>query len=312
MVTAWLGFVAAPVLAGVAFAYAWSRRGVASRWGAWPAVAACLAMPFVLPPVWTTVQVIVSVIAVTTAAKAHMAAHGGPRDPAMAANVGRFALWWIMPPESTWPADPTATARARARGLRRAVRVAAKLPVFGALYLVHAWVPELHAHRVVEAFWALWLCWLGVSAIADGVTAVVMQFGVDFEEIFEAPPLARSPRDFWGRRWNLFVHRFASRFLFLPLGGRRHPARAMFAVFLCSGLMHEYFVFACTGARGTHAGWMMGFFALHGAAVVGEMALRRRRKRPLPGALAVALHIGWLTVTGPLFFGPMGEVFAGW
>ena len=57
---------------------------------------------------------------------------------------------------------------------------------------------------------------------------------------------------------------------------------------------------------------MMGFFALHGAAVVGEMALRRRRKRPLPGALAVALHIGWLTVTGPLFFGPMGEVFAGW
>ena len=28
--------------------------------------------------------------------------------------------------------------------------------------------------------------------------------------------------------------------------------------------------------------------------------------------LAVALHIGWLTVTGPLFFGPMGEVFAGW
>ena len=57
----------------------------------------------------------------------------------------------------------------------------------------------------------------------------------------------------------------------------------------------------------------MLFFVLQGAAVVGEMILRRRRRRPrLPRALAIALHIAWLTVTGPLFFAPLTEIFVGW
>lgn len=281
--------------------------------GPWPAIFACTAIPFATGGAWILVRVVVSVFAVTTATKAWTAAHGGPRDPAMATGLARFALWFTMPPESTWPRDATAIRRTRARGLRRCGRGLAKLPGFGALFFLHTQVPALHDSPFVEAFWALWLCWLGVSAIVDLVTSAFMLAGIEVEEIFDAPPLARSPRDFWGRRWNLFVHRFVTRFVFLPLGGRRHPALATLGVFACSGAMHEYFMLATLGTASRHAGWMMAFFLLQGLAVVGEMILRRRTKRTrLPRVVAVVLHIAWLTITGPLFFAPLGEIFVGW
>lgn len=308
----WIGLLGPGALAIVAVSWSWRILRHPSAVGPWPAIAASLAMPFVLPGEWTAVRLVVSVLAVTTSAKAWMASHGGPRDPAMAADLGRFAVWFAVPPESTWPSVATPAARARARGLRRLARAGLKLPPFAALYLLGAQVPAVHDARLVEAFWALWLCWLGVSAIADAATATVMLTGVDTDETFDAPPLASSPRDFWGRRWNLFVHRFVTRFLFLPLGGRRHPALATIGVFACSGLMHEYFVFACLGRAGAYTGAMMAFFLLHGLAVVVEMALRRRRRWRVPNAAAVVLHTAWLTVTGPLFFAPVGEIFVGW
>lgn len=304
----------APAAWVLAVALGWRSLGCGGRLGAWPGVLVCAAMPFALPPAWTPVRIVFAVLAVVGAMKSWMAAHGGPRDPAMAADPLRFALWFLVPPESTWPSSAAAAAAVRGRGLRRGGRGLVKLPPIAALYALGAWVPELHANRFVEGFWALVFCWLALSAIADLVTAAFMiALGVDFEEVFDTPPQARSPRDFWGRRWNLFVHRFAGRHLFVPLGGRKSPALATLAVFAGSGAMHEYFVLACLGRPSVYTGTMMAFFALHGAAVLGEMALRRRRRRAsLPRVVAVALHLCWLTLTAPLFFAPLGELFAGW
>jgi len=311
----WPVAILAPV--GWVFAVGWSWRALAGRrgWlGAWPAVIICVAMPFALPTTWTPVRIVFAALAVAGAAKSWMAAHGGPRDPAMAAGPFRFALWFLVPPESTWPATEAAAVAVRSRGLRRGGRGLVKLPPAAALYFLGAMVPEVHANRFVEGFWALWFCWLALSALADLVTAAFMiAAGVDFDEVFDTPPKARSPRDFWGNRWNLFVHHFASRYLFLPLGGRHRPALATAGVFACSGAMHEYFVLACLGRPSVYAGTMMAFFALQGAAVLGEMALRRRRRAAsLPRSVAVALHLAWLTLTAPLFFAPLAEVFAGW
>jgi hypothetical protein len=318
----WLGVGVACALGSFALLWSWMRVRAAPSAGtsalaSVPAHAACVAMPFVLAPfepgAWALVRIVFAVAAVTMTTKVWTVARTRPRDPAMAASFGRFAVWFVMPPETTWPVDDTARARHRTDGLRRLARVLAKLPGFAALYMLQRWVPSIHDVAILHAFWALWLCWLGISSIVDGVTGLAMLGGVHVEEIFDAPPLARSPRDFWGHRWNLFVHHFAARFVFIPLGGRRHPIAATLGVFVCSGAMHEYFVFATLGALPRHAGTMMLFFVLQGAAVVGEMILRRRRRRPrLPRALAIALHIAWLTVTGPLFFAPLTEIFVGW
>ena len=130
--------------------------------------------------------------------------------------------------------------------------------------------------------------------------------------IIAAPPLARSPRDFWGRRWNLVVHDLVFRHVFLPLGGLRRPLRSTVGVFVISGLIHEYFVLACLGHPGRYPGFMMLFFGLHGLAVMVQLAWDRgpgRRSR-MARPLAIVLHLAWFTLTAPLFFAPIGEIFA--
>lgn len=304
-------------LVGAVFVAAFGWLEVRPRPGAaaaspWPAITVSLAMPFFVPRAWMLARIVVSVLAVTMAAKTWRLSRHAAADPAMVETLPRFLVWLAIPPESTWPRTETDAARARARGRARLVRVACKAPGIAALLAVHLAVPALHDDPFVEAFWALWLCWLGVSAIADIVTALPMQLGLDFEETFEAPPLASSPRDFWNRRWNLFVHRFVARFVFLPFGGRRRPLLATMLVFIASGLMHEYFVLACLGRPSRYSGFMMLFFVIQGLAVIAQTLLARRRPRPRAPSrpLAVLLHIGWLTLTGPLFFAPLGEIFA--
>lgn len=58
--------------------------------------------------------------------------------------------------------------------------------------------------------------------------------------------MARSPSDFWGRRWNVLVHASMKRGLYRPV---RHYTNsslvASLAVFVGSGAFHEWLVHAC-------------------------------------------------------------------
>jgi len=97
--------------------------------------------------------------------------------------------------------------------------------------------------------------------------------------------------------------------IFVPLGGAQHPVRASAAVFIFSAVLHEYMVWVALGAPD---GRMTAFFLLHGVATFVTTIIGKRlgRKTLMPRWAAVALHIAWFAATGPLFFGPMEDIFA--
>ncbi len=288
-------------------AYGWwpiRRRGASAL----PGMLLALALPFTIPAAWLWPRIIATVLGITLAGKCWALGRSGPLDPRMLERWPLYLFWMIMPPESRAPASADEARRTRARGRLRVLRGLAKLPAIGLLLWIHMAEPRLHDNAWVEAGWALWLCWLAMSATTDLASGLGMQTGIDVAETFDTPPLARSPRDFWARRWNLYVAHYLARHVFAQVGGRRHPLRATAIVFLGSGLFHEVFMFGCLGRFGVHTGWMLAFFAIHGVAVMLEMIAFRRRKA-MPRSLAIPLHFAWLLATAPLFFGPLGELF---
>ena len=79
----------------------------------------------------------------------------------------------------------------------------------------------------------------GYTDIAIGVSRVL---GFELVENFRRPYLARSPADFWGRRWHLSLAGWFRDYMYIPLGGSRvgrlrHYFNIM-AVFMVSGLWH--------------------------------------------------------------------------
>ncbi|HWB77511.1 MAG TPA: MBOAT family O-acyltransferase [Nannocystaceae bacterium] len=301
--------VGALVLVAAVAAWSWLpiRRNHASPL---PGMALALLLPFTIPSAWLWPRIVATVLGITLAGKQWALARSGPLDPRMTQTLPRFLFWLLMPPESRAAIEPGAQKAVRSRGLRRIARGVVKLAPIGALMWLHVALPRLHDNPWTESLWALWLCWLAMSSLTDVASGLGMLLtGLDVAETFDAPPLARSPRDFWARRWNLYVAHWLARHAFAQVGGRRHPLRATAIVFLGSGLFHEAFMFGCLGRFGPHTGFMLAFFALHGVSVMLEMAVTRRRKRLVPRPLAIALHFAWLLATAPLFFAPLGDLF---
>lgn len=279
----------------------------------WPAVLGALALPFLLPTSWVFVRMSATVWAAVLALKIWDMANHGASDPRMFATPTRALFWLFIPPDSRVPDDTSQAGQTRAAGVRRMLRgLVCVAPALGLWLLETRW-PALHDNAWLEAFWALWLTWLAMVAVSDSLGGLAMLTGWHVGPLFDAPVIARSPRDFWSRRWNLFVQRWIRRYVFVPSGGRRRPLRGIAATFAASALMHEYIVIAGLGRIPDHVGWMTLFFSIHGAAVVLEAAAMRRFGRGpwLPRPVAIALHLAWVTATAPLFFAPLGEIFAG-
>jgi hypothetical protein len=282
-------------------------RGRDRRWG-WALVGVFLAIPLLVADALPMVRFVLGIGALVSVAKAIECSRGRASDPSMQRTLGRFLFWYAIPSDSSWPTTVDAAATARRHGRRRLLRALAKLPVVAGLVILNARVPRIGTDPWLSVFWVLWFTYFWVSAALDVVTGLAMQTGIHVAEVFDTPPLARSPADFWSRRWNLFFCRWARRNLFLPLGGRRHPARALVAVFVISALAHEYLVLL---SLGTTSGHMTAFFLLQGLATLASMKIaRRRRGRALfPPVFAVPLHVAWLTLTAPLFFHPVIRIF---
>lgn len=117
--------------------------------------------------------------------------------------------------------------------------------------------------------------------------------GVDAAPIMEAPGMASSLGDFWGRRWNLAFRDLAHTFVFRPVVTRRGIAAATMAVFLVSGLVHDAVI--SIPARGGY-GLPTLYFLIQGCGVLLErsrigrrMSLRKSpRGRLLCGAVVLA------------------------
>jgi len=229
-------------------------------------------------------------------------------DDTIRTSWPHFLIPFVVAPDARWVPREERPA-ARKRGLKIVGRACLKFPCALALLALSTAYPVIHEHWWLQTFWALWLTYFAVTAIVD-LLAIAPPYllGVPVDEVFNAPPLASSPRDFWSRRWNLLFKTLCHRHFFVPLKGTQRPVLAVSVVFLFSALVHEYLVLVALGY--TH-GHMTVFFVGHGiATIVYGMLSKRRQRRPLmPQPLAVALHLAFFTATAWFFFTPFMVVF---
>lgn len=114
-----------------------------------------------------------------------------------------------------------------------------------------------------------------MGAIVAGLMAAAAAWrlsGGVARDFMDRPFLAPTPAVFW-RRYNRVVQQFFWENLFAGKRARRAPLRAMFLVFLLSGLLHEWVFYA---AIGRFQGYQMLFFVLQGAAAAATARVRVR------------------------------------
>ena len=114
--------------------------------------------------------------------------------------------------------------------------------------------------------------------------------GVNAVPIMNAPVLAGSLADFWGRRWNLAFRDLSHAFLFQPLKGRLGATGAGVAVFLVSGLIHDLVISLPAGGG---YGLPTAYFLLQAIGVLAERALPRLKGR-LFTVIVTAAPAFWL------------------
>jgi hypothetical protein len=107
---------------------------------------------------------------------------------------------------------------------------------------------------------------LRLFAAFDGVTLLYRWLGFPVEKAFFNPAAATSLGDFWGRRWNRIMSGLLRDLLFIPLARKVGVVVAGLAVFLYSGVLHEFVsVLAERGYGGPTI-----YFLIQGLAVMVE------------------------------------------
>jgi hypothetical protein len=97
--------------------------------------------------------------------------------------------------------------------------------------------------------------------------------GYGAEPIMNAPHLARSLADFWGRRWNRAFQCLTLHYVFTPLRKKMSPLLALWICFLVSGLIHELVI--TLPARGGYGGPTV-YFLVQGLGLMVEKRFRTK------------------------------------
>jgi hypothetical protein len=250
------------------------------------ALAAC-ALPFLLPP---SEPILRAGSAFTWLIFVKMlqyaAGHERPR------GFLDFLLFIIMPAIVRWetPHHPD---------LGRAARhLATGLFELGLAALLVVVVVRLDLRNPIE----LITTQIGLYAVLAGVANIgvvsLSLRGIDYDDPFDNPLAARTPGEFWGRRWNTWVNYLLYRYVFMPSGGRRHPVRGTLAAFAVSGAFHEA---AADVGTLSFSGWMLAYFLVQGTLVAATSQARsfRRLARRAP-ALTWALTVVVMLATGAM------------
>ena len=146
--------------------------------------------------------------------------------------------------------------------------------------------------------------WIGMAGIVftlhfglfDLLSVAWKRAGFDAPPIMDAPILASSLSDFWGKRWNLAFRDLAHTYVFRPLVGKLGISGATMAVFVVSGVVHDAVI--SIPARGGF-GLPTIYFVIQGVGVLFERSRLGKRIGTRNGV------IGWLfcavVTLGPVF-----------
>jgi len=129
--------------------------------------------------------------------------------------------------------------------------------------------------------------------------------GIHAAPIMNAPCMASSLSDFWGRRWNLAFRDLAHTYVFRPCVGSLGVAGATMAVFLVSGVIHDLVISAAARAG---YGWPTLYFIVQGFGLLFERSRIGRRSglgKGVTGRLYCAVIV--LGPVGMLFHCPFVE-----
>lgn len=176
--------------------------------------------------------------------------------------------------------------------------------------------PLLYFLEDADPFWYLSaLFQLYLTTYCEGLTFFwFVMTGYQTKPVMKNPlGGAKSPSDFWGRRWNLIVHSVLKGGVYKPLRKYgRSPTTAGIATFLASGIFHEWLVHGLfsTTCRGPDSrsspscydpmyGGAMIFFLWQSILLAGEFMLGKTalvaslaRTLPLPVRTALIIALG--------------------
>jgi len=275
-----------------------SLRLDSGRWLAAVLVAAC---PLLLPDYswerrhfWGISATITTTLAIVSAAR--LAELGAWTKARPRSTLERF-LWLTLPMLKGFSqtAEQQESAKGRAPELFRTagLEFMGLVPIFPLVFLVDGDVVPWPLKSAVLILYFV----LHLSAIAHLLSGLCAGQGLQIDALFLRPLLATSPRDFWSRRWNRFISRFALKHVALKLAGKVQGIWLILAVFLVSGVFHEYFAWG-VGSAGARHGLMTFFFLIQGLLVWTET----RVPFFFRGWRGTILTFLWMMLTAPLFF----------
>jgi alginate O-acetyltransferase complex protein AlgI len=134
--------------------------------------------------------------------------------------------------------------------------------LWGVPLLLPAGTPLLVRAWAGLAGWAFLRLFAGFDLLA----LVYRELGFPVEKPWDNPAVATSLRDFWGRRWNRLMSGMLRDLLFIPLARWVGVVGATAAVFVYSGVLHE---FVSVLARGGYGGPLL-YFLIQGGGFLLE------------------------------------------
>jgi hypothetical protein len=250
------------------------------------AVGGCV-IPFLLPSTDPLARAVAAILTWLFAVKAFQYVAGHERPIGFANTL----LFLTIPAVVRWesPYQP-----GNGRAVRALLTSVVQLGLAGLIVMI---VLQFDSRHPVQLLTTQFGIYLGLAGACNLAVIPLALRRLDYVDPFDNPMAARTPGEFWGRRWNTWVSHMLFRYVFVPAGGWRRPVMGTLATFGVSGAIHEGFMIVGTGRV---TGWMGGFFLVQGLIViVTARPVFRRLARQRPW-ISWAITLLLLLVTGPM------------